>query len=73
MLTWLCPETNIRSAVTLETGLDVQNKNPQLKKKKKKPVVLSYGIFVCLLLPKPTYLIFASKMHVCKFKKVMGS
>ena len=41
--------------------------------KKKKIVVLSYGIFVCLLLPKPTYLIFANKMHVRKFKTVMGS
>ena len=40
---------------------------------KKKIVVLSYGIFVCLLLPKPTYLIFANKMHVHKFKTVMGS
>ena len=40
--------------------------------KKKKNVVLSYGNFVYLL-PKPTYLIFANKMIVLKFKKVMGS
>ena len=62
--------TNICNAETLETGLDVQNKSPQLKKKKN--VVLSYGNFVYLL-PKPTYLIFANKMIVLKFKKVMGS
>ena len=61
--------TNICNAETLETGLDVQKKSPQLKKK---IVVLSYGNFAYLL-PKATYLIFANKMIVPKFKKVMGS